>query len=125
MAGVRRRGAVGPIWSALAVVVVAGMIASTGGCGGSKDSSGGGRPAAASGAAHQLFPDDFTDVCQGASQSRAHDYVATGPHKVLYIQTFEDHLQDDSQVLPSDWTVQFDAKSDAYAAVDLVGCGVR
>ena len=75
--------------------------------------------------AGQLFPDNFTSVCQGATQSRAHAYLSTGPHKMLYIQTYQDQLQDTSEVLPSDWTVQFNAKTDAYAAVDLVACGVR
>lgn len=77
-------------------------------------------------AAVKLFPDDFTSVCQGVGQSRAYGYEATAAaHKAVYIQTFKDRLQDASQELPSDWTVQFDPNADAYAAVDLVGCGTR
>ena len=75
--------------------------------------------------AAQLFPDDFESVCSGATQSRAADYRTTESHKAVYFETYEDELLDQSTKLPSDWTVTFDANSDAYAAVDVVACGVR
>ena len=112
-----------------AVTVLALMLAACGTSSGSDASPGG--SGSGDGATTtttpkgQMFADDFVDVCQGASQSRAAAYSETGPHKMVYIQTYEDHLQDDSQVLPDDWTVQFDAAKDVYASVDVVGCGVR
>jgi hypothetical protein len=76
-------------------------------------------------AAPQLFPDDFEGVCSGASQSRGTDYASSAHHKALYFETYEDDLLDQSDRLPSDWTVQFDANSNAYMAVDVVACGIR
>jgi|tagenome__1003787_1003787.scaffolds.fasta_scaffold20903988_1 hypothetical protein len=84
-----------------------------------KDSTGSNASAA------QLFPDDFVGVCSGATESQAAAYAKSGKHKALYFETYEDELLDESTRLPSDWTVQFDANSNAYAAVDVVGCGVR
>lgn len=75
--------------------------------------------------AAQLFPDDFEVVCSGATQSKAADYATTETHKAVYFETYEDELLDQSSRLPADWTVTFDANSDAYAAVDVVACGVR
>lgn len=75
--------------------------------------------------AAQLFPDDFEVVCSGATQSKAADYATTETHKALYFETYEDDLLDQSTRLPDDWTVLFDANTDAYAAVDVVACGVR
>ncbi|HSV38185.1 MAG TPA: hypothetical protein VLI04_05445 [Nocardioidaceae bacterium] len=72
-----------------------------------------------------LFPDDFESVCSGATQPRAADYSTTETHKAVYFETYEDALLEQSSQLPSDWTVVFDENSDAYAAVDVVGCGVR
>lgn len=83
------------------------------------DSSGSNDPAA------QLFPDDFEGVCSGATESQAADYARSAEHKAVYFETYEDKLLDESSRLPSDWTVKFDATRNAYAAVDVVGCGVR
>lgn len=75
--------------------------------------------------ATQLFPDDFAGVCSGATESRGADYSTSTAHKVVYFESHEDSLIDQSSRLPADWTVTFDANADTYAAVDVVGCGVR
>jgi len=113
-----RRSAIVGVGVVMLLVLLAGCSKSDG----SSSASGGASTTVAAG---KLFPDNFTSVCQGVGQSKAREYAKAGTHKLLYIQTYEDHLQDDSQVLPSDWAVQFDANKDAYANVDLVGCGVR
>jgi hypothetical protein len=74
----------------------------------------------------KLFDTDFKSVCQGATQSRATAYDKAAPtHKVVYLETFEDSLVEDTFKLPDDWQVKFDPAGDAYAAVDLVACSVR
>jgi hypothetical protein len=87
--------------------------------------AGPGKDPSGSNAGAQLFPDDFQGVCSGATESQAADYARSRQHKAVYFETYEDKLLDESTRLPPDWTVQFDATSNAYAAVDVVGCGVR
>jgi hypothetical protein len=82
-------------------------------------------PSGSNGPVAQLFPDDFEGVCSGATESQAADYARSGKHKAVYFETYEDKLLDESSRLPTDWTVEFDAASNAYAAVGVVGCGVR
>jgi hypothetical protein len=105
------------------------LVASTtllaGACSGS-GSSGGSGGQGGDAAAAKLFPTNFEGVCQGATTSKAKAYdKAAKTHKVLYFETYKDKLLDQSSQLPADWTVQFDANSDAYANVDLVACAVR
>lgn len=75
----------------------------------------------------KLFSSDFEGVCQGATVSRATPYSKepSAKHKVLYLATYQDSLLEQSSTLPADWTVTFDANSDAYAKIDLVACAVR
>jgi hypothetical protein len=65
----------------------------------------------------------FEGVCQGATVSKATPYVATGAaHEVILFSPNDGKLYEDTSTLPTDWTVQFDTKSDAYAKVDTVAC---
>jgi hypothetical protein len=74
-------------------------------------------------AAAQLFADDFRGVCKGATVSRATAYSADAPsHKVVLFSPNDGDAVEDTSTLPSDWMVQFDANSDAYAKVDTVAC---
>jgi len=92
----------------------------------SKSSSGDAGGTVPAKAKAQLFPDDFQGVCNGATQSKAAAYNQAAPtHKVVYFQTYQDSLLDQSSQLPGDWTITFDANSNAYAAVDVVACAVR
>ena len=88
--------------------------------------SGPGTPTAGTGspdAQAKLFSDDFEGVCQGATVSKAAPYVATSAaHKVILFSPNDGKLYEDTSTLPTDWMVQFDAKSDAYAKVDTVAC---
>jgi hypothetical protein len=71
----------------------------------------------------QLFADDFQGVCKGATVSRATAYAADAPtHKVILFSPNDGAAFEDTSTLPSDWQVQFDANSDAYAQVDTVAC---
>lgn len=109
------------------VLVSTFVLASCGddGGGGGGGSADGGGDGGATTPAMQLFPDDFKPVCSGATQSRATDYATATTHKVVYFETYEDELVEQSSTLPSDWAVTFDANSDAYAAVDVVACAER
>jgi len=103
----------------IAAVSTALLVTSCGGSSTSSGSGGGATPA-------KLFPTDFEGVCQGATVSKAKAYdKAAKTHKVLYFETYKDKLLEQSTDLPADWTVTFDANSDAYASIDLVGCAVR
>ena len=101
------------------------LLASCGGSSSGAGSSDGGGGTTATTVAAKLFADNFTGVCQGAGMSQAREYAKTGTHKALYFETYKDSLLDQSTQLPADWTVQFDAKTNAYAAIDIVACGVR
>jgi hypothetical protein len=57
-------------------------------------------------------------------QATAYDKSAA-KHKVLYFETYHDHLLEFPKELPQDWQVSTDASSDVYAKVDLVVCSVR
>ncbi|MDT5066800.1 MAG: hypothetical protein QOK02_2955 [Mycobacterium sp.] len=71
----------------------------------------------------KLFPDDLQAACKGATVSRATPYAEGAPtHKVVLFSPYGGHLVEDMSTLPSDWMVQFDANSDAYAQVDTVAC---
>lgn len=71
----------------------------------------------------KLFADDFKGVCQGATVSRAAAYDTASPsHKVILFSPYNGGPLEDTTTLPADWTVQFDANSDAYAKVDTVAC---
>jgi hypothetical protein len=99
---------------AVAVVATAAACANGGG-------SGAGSAAPTTPA--KLFADDFRGACKGATVSRATPYQATAPsHKTILFSPSGDHLVEDTGTLPSDWMVQFDANSDAYAGVDTVVC---
>jgi len=111
--------------AAALVLASCGSSSSSGSATSGSSGSGDGGATTTTSLATKLFADDFSAVCQGASQSRAREYVKTGTHKALYFQTFHDKLQDDSTQLPTDWTVQFSATTNAYAATDIVACGVR
>ena len=74
-------------------------------------------------AAAKLTSADFMPVCQGATQSRATGYNPDAPsHKTILFTPLGQSLVEDTSTLPSDWTVQFDANRDTYAAVDTVVC---
>ena len=103
-------------------MLVAVLALSAAGCGGSSSTSSGGGNASAA----KLFPTDFEGVCQGATASKAKAYDKSAKtHKAIFFQTYKDKLLDQSTQLPADWTVQFDANSDAYATIDVVACAVR
>lgn len=71
----------------------------------------------------QLFSDDFHGVCDGAGVSRATAYTPTAPtHKVILFSPYTGSVIEDTSTLPTDWMVQFDANTDAYAKVDTVAC---
>jgi hypothetical protein len=73
--------------------------------------------------ATKLFADDFRGVCQGAGVSRATAYSKQAPnHKVILFSSYSGSLTEDTTTLPSDWVVQFDANTDAYAKADTVAC---
>lgn len=100
---------------------------------------GGGNGAAANGAAganaaqaegvavgSQLFPDNFSGVCSGATVSAATAYdPAAASHKALYFATYRDNLLDQSSQLPRDWTIQWSPQGDALRGIDLVVCARR
>lgn len=74
-------------------------------------------------AATKLTSEDFKPVCQGATQSRATTYIPDAPsHKAILFTPLGHSLVEDTGTLPADWTVQFDANRDNYAAIDLVTC---
>lgn len=105
-----------------AAVALAGLAA----CDKGKEAGGDAPAASASEPKAQLFPEDFKGVCSGAGVSRAAAYdPAKKPHKAVYFESWKDDLTDSSTSLPPDWTVQFTADGDAYAAVDLVACARR
>src|SRR4051794_25426021 len=112
-----------PFSRAAAVAVVAAALLSSCGSDGDGGKASGGTPTTPAGS--QLFPHDLEPVCSGAPQSWAAAHGTTETHKALYFETYKDDLLDQSSRLPSDWTVTFDANSDALAAVDVVGCGLR
>ncbi|KAB7752906.1 hypothetical protein [Mycolicibacterium mucogenicum] len=71
----------------------------------------------------KLTSADFMAVCQGATQSRATDYQPdTKSHKTILFTPLVHGLVEDTSTLPSDWTVQFDADRNTYAAIDTVVC---
>jgi hypothetical protein len=71
----------------------------------------------------QMFADDFRGACKGATVSRATAYDTGAPsHKVILFSPYSGDVVEDTTTLPSDWMVQFDANSDAYAKVDTVAC---
>lgn len=71
----------------------------------------------------KLFSDDFKGACSGATVSRAAKYDAAAvSHKAILFAPNGTDSYEDTTTLPSDWMVQFDANSDAYAAVDTVVC---
>jgi hypothetical protein len=106
------------------LVVSCGSGSSSSGSQSKSTSGSGGTTATTTGA--KLFPDDFQPVCQGATQSRATGYdKAAAVHKVLYFETYQDSLLDQSSQLPTDWTVTFDANANVYTAIDVVACAVR
>jgi|GEM_PF-1349835 len=110
---------------AVLTTVVSAVAASCGSDSKSSSADTGTIPAKAKAKA-QLFPDDFQGVCNGATQSKAAAYSqAAGTHKVVYFQTYKDSLLEQSSQLPGDWTITFDANSNAYGAVDVVACAVR
>jgi hypothetical protein len=120
------------IKGALAVIILAGTLTA---CGPFKKASKGGEAVDKPGAVtvttqarpKQLLPDSFKGNCDGATYSFAkpYDKTATG-HKAIFFETYRDHgYLDESQYLPDDWTVKFDAATDAYAAVDLTICAKR
>ncbi|OKH84566.1 hypothetical protein EB75_04465 [Mycobacterium sp. ST-F2] len=66
---------------------------------------------------------DFMTVCQGATQSRATGYSPDAKsHKTILFTPWGHGLVEDTSTLPSDWTVQFDANRNTYAAIDTVVC---
>lgn len=74
-------------------------------------------------AAAKLTSADFMSVCQGATQSRATAYNPDAlSHKTILFTPLSHGLVEDTSTLPSDWTVQFDANRDTYAAIDTVVC---
>jgi hypothetical protein len=71
----------------------------------------------------KLFADDFRGVCKGATVSRATAYDQDAPtHKVILFSPNDGDAIEDTSTLPSDWMMQFDENSDAYAKVDTVAC---
>ncbi len=123
-----------PIFRRLASVsAVAAIAVVLAGCSSSGSSSGSGSGTSGTGStasAHpkQLFADDFQPVCSGATVSAATPYAKTAAtgHKALYIETYKNgDLVDSSSELPADWTVQFTASGNAWAAIDVVLCGKR
>jgi hypothetical protein len=71
----------------------------------------------------KLTSADFMPVCQGATQSRATGYSPNAKsHKTILFTPLNHGLVEDTSTLPSDWTVQFDANRDTYAAIDTVVC---
>jgi hypothetical protein len=71
----------------------------------------------------KLFADDFKGACSGATVSRAARYdAAAAVHKAILFSPNGTDSYEDTTTLPADWMVQFDADSDAYAAVDTVVC---
>ncbi|MFL0242569.1 hypothetical protein [Mycobacterium sp. SMC-17] len=71
----------------------------------------------------KLTSADFMAVCQGATQSRAASYRPdTKFHKTILFTPLGHDLVEDTSTLPSDWTVQFDADRNTYAAIDTVVC---
>jgi hypothetical protein len=73
-----------------------------------------------------LSSDSFRSSCQGASLSRAKAYDKAAPaHKVVYFETYKDHLLEFPKELPEDWQVPIEATPEQYANVDLVVCSVR
>jgi hypothetical protein len=80
-------------------------------------------PTTSTAPAAKLFADDFQGVCKGATVSRATAYAPDAPtHKVILFSPNNGAPFEDTSTLPSDWMVQFDADSDAYAKVDTVAC---
>jgi len=71
----------------------------------------------------KLFADDLQAACKGATVSRATPYdPGASTHKVVLFSPDGGDVIEDTSTLPSDWMVQFDANSDAYAKVDTVAC---
>jgi hypothetical protein len=71
----------------------------------------------------KLFADDLQAACRGATVSRATPYdPGASTHKVVLFSPDGGGVTEDTSTLPSDWMVQFDANSDAYAKVDTVAC---
>jgi hypothetical protein len=114
---------------AMALATVAITLAACGQLGsGSSDDPGSGEPVAAPPVRpKQLFADDFKSVCEGKPSPFAKPYdVATAQHKVVLFETYRDgKLADGSSGLPAEWTVQYDANGDAFAAVDVTICVKR
>jgi hypothetical protein len=112
------------------VAAIAVLAITLAGCGssGSGSQAAGGTTSTAPAHPKQLFADDFQPVCEGAtvSAAKAYDKTATTGHKAVYLETYKDgNLVDSSSELPDDWTVQFTATGNAYAAIDVVVCGKR
>ena len=80
-------------------------------------------PSTSSAAAGKLFADDLQAACKGATVSRATPYdPAASTHKVVLFSPYGGDVVEDMSTLPTDWMVQFDENSDAYAKVDTVVC---
>lgn len=78
---------------------------------------------ATSSAPAKLTSADFMAVCQGATQSHATGYSPDAKsHKTILFTPWGQGLVEDTSTLPSDWTVQFDANRNTYAAIDTVTC---
>jgi uncharacterized protein YceK len=108
---------------AVAAIAVAGLAAAAG-CS-TVIRSGGPTPTVAptSTTPAKMFADDFRGACKGATVSRATAYDTGAPsHKVILFSPYSGDIVEDTTTLPSDWMVQFDANSDAYAKVDTVAC---
>lgn len=114
-----------PAMTAAGLWVIAGALILTSCSSGSESTGGSGGTDDVASEAPKLFAEDFNPVCSGATESRAADYTSASTHKVVYFETYETDLLDQSTSLPADWTVMYDENADAYAAVDLVACAVR
>jgi hypothetical protein len=119
-----------PAVALLITLAACGPGASTaGGAGGGAGGGGGsGGVSTTPTRATPLFADDFSPVCEGATVKAATPYDKSGTtgHKAVYLETYKDgNLVDSSTELPDDWTVQFTATGNAYAAIDVVICAKR
>jgi hypothetical protein len=113
-------------------LMLAALAACGGSGGGNAGAAGNGANAAAiaqtdgAAAGSQLFADNFSGVCSGATVSTATAYDPAGTsHKALYFATYRDDLLDQSSHLPRDWTIQWSPNGDALRGIDLVVCARR
>lgn len=71
----------------------------------------------------KLTDSDLQAVCSGATASRATAFDPQAQsHKVILFSPLNGSLVEDTSMLPTDWMVQFNQSSDAYAKIDLVAC---